>query len=259
MNKKKRTVQSVDRTIRLLELLAENEDGMSLQKLSIKTGLAPQTVQSLLRTLQAHHWVAQTERGSPYMLGPAVVRLAGQWQEGGKLATLAREAVAALARRTREYVLLAELHGTTLTALVEERVERSLMLGRIREYGPERLHNMATGQVLLAALETRTRERMVNSLPLRHGGPQAYTDHRDFLAYLEQVAEQGYSLCRNQADNHIAAMAVPVRDTIGRTRAALGISIPEVRFAAGRETSLLAELRGCAAEIEAKWGGACRS
>ena len=49
-----RTIQSLDRAVALLELLATRAEGLGLGRIAAQTGLPPQTVQGLLRTLQAH-------------------------------------------------------------------------------------------------------------------------------------------------------------------------------------------------------------
>jgi DNA-binding IclR family transcriptional regulator len=113
---------------------------------------------------------------------------------------------------------------------------------------------MATGQVLLAALPTALRQRTLASLPLPVRGPQTLVSAVDLEARLRQVAAAGWCVCRNQAGEHLAALAVPVRDVSGEVRAALGISLPEVRLSAEREVELLEELRQARQVLEADWG-----
>ncbi|MFA5203795.1 MAG: IclR family transcriptional regulator [Lentisphaeria bacterium] len=249
-----RTIQSVDRALDILQALAAHSGGLTLSALAATLGLHPQTAQSLVRTLQARHWVVQAGRGQPYGLGPAMLALTQQWLGGNGLASAARNRVEALSQTVGEYVLLAELRGQTLMPLVERRAERTLMLGAAEVYGSNRLHDMATGKVLLAYLEPERRNRLVASLALTPRGPQAVRSHAAFLRQLEAIQRDGYVICREEAGEQIAALAMPVRDASGAVRAALGLSLPLSRFAAGQEKRLLKELRAAAADIEQAWG-----
>ena len=60
-----RSVQSVDRAILILEVLANAPEGLSLRDLATRLFLAPQTAQSLLRTLELHEFIVQSGRGAP--------------------------------------------------------------------------------------------------------------------------------------------------------------------------------------------------
>ncbi|MCD4825277.1 MAG: helix-turn-helix domain-containing protein, partial [Phycisphaerae bacterium] len=62
---KTKLVQSVDRALSMLEVLASEPKGLTLSQLSKKLGLLPQTAQGLVRTLQAHEMVSQADSGMP--------------------------------------------------------------------------------------------------------------------------------------------------------------------------------------------------
>jgi IclR family acetate operon transcriptional repressor len=69
-------VQSLDRALDLLELLAASSDGLSLRDLAAHTALKPPTVHNLLRTLVARGYVAKRTGPVRYAVGPAVPELA---------------------------------------------------------------------------------------------------------------------------------------------------------------------------------------
>lgn len=251
-----RTIQSVDRALDILQVLAAHPEGLTLSALAATLGLQPQTAQSLVRTLQARRWVLQDGRGRPYSLGPAMLSFVQQWMGGNGLAVAAKERVESLSRTVGEYVLLAELRGRTVMPLAERRAERTLMLGAAGAYGAERLHDMATGKLLLAYLEPGRREHLVASLELTPHGPNSVRDRATLLRQLDEIRRQRVAVCREEAGEHIAALAVPVRDASGDVRAALGISLPLPRFTPAQEKRLVEELRLAAADIERRWGWA---
>ncbi len=252
-SKEPRTVQSVDRAVAILETLVQQADGLNLSTLAEQLGLAPQTAQSLVRTLQTHGLVAQNGRGQPYTIGPKLPALAQRWLGGSGPAALARNAVLAFSAKLGEYALLAELRGALLMPLCEVRAERTLMANP-QPYDPDRLHTMATAKVLLAALPRPEQEEICKRLRFTKRGPRTITDPAAFLDHLVQVSKQGYAVCREETGSQVVALAVPVRDASGKIRAALGTTLPLPRCTKSEEKRLLQQLKATATEIAKLWG-----
>jgi DNA-binding IclR family transcriptional regulator len=248
-----RRIQSLERALALLGFLADRPAGLSLTDLAAAAGLAPQTAQSLIRTLQAHGWVTQVGRGQPYRFGPALLQLAARRLGRDGLTAAARDAVEALCRESGEYVLLAEWTGATTAPLLEARSEQPLMLGTT-SFDAERLHVAATGQVLLAFLDEEARERVLAGLTLKRFGPKGLASRAALAKRLSGIRKQGVAVCRDEAGEQISALAVPVRDATGRVRAALGISLPTFRLSPATEKRLRSLLCRAAADISARWG-----
>jgi DNA-binding IclR family transcriptional regulator len=243
-----RLVQSVDRALTMLETLAGEPSGLSLTDLSVKTGLAAQTAQGLVRTLQHHGLVIQQGRGAPYTIGPGLSRLARTWHGVQDRAGLARPAVADLARRTGEYVILVELRGKSLFALVEAKSAQELAVA-YEHCSIDRLHVMATGKVLLAGLEEDRRNDVLGRLVFGKYGSRAIGSRKQLSKELARVEKQGWAACRSEGSEGIGALGVPVCDAAGETRAAIGCSMPLSRLTAGRQKKLLRELKRTAREI----------
>ncbi len=248
-----RRIQSLDRAFALLGQLADHPAGLGLGELAAGAGLSPQTAQGLIRTLQAHGWVSQGGRGQPYRLGPAPAQLAARRLGGDALAADAQDIVAALCRDSGEHVLLAELTGATPSPLLEAQGHQALTVART-SFEPNRLHVMATAQVLMAFLTEAAQERLVAGLSMRRCGPRSLTTRAALWTRLAEIRRQGFVVCRDEAGEHVSALAAPVRGADGQVRAALGISLPTVRLTASRQRTLLHQLRAAASEIAVRWG-----
>jgi DNA-binding IclR family transcriptional regulator len=248
-----RLVQSVDRAINILKTLVNEPAGLSLFELAARTELAPQTLQGLVRTLQHHDLVVQAGKGAPYVVGPGLGAMARAWSANQDRAGLARRAVLELAGRIGEYVLLAELRGAAFFAMVEARSSRELAVA-FQHCWVERMHNMATGKVLLAWADEGTAEELLDRLEFARRGPRAITSRRALRRELARVRREGFALCRDEGSAGVAALAVPVRDAAGKVAAALGVSLPVSRLSAARRKELLAELGRTASQIESLWG-----
>ncbi len=240
-----RTIQSLDRAVRLLDRLASTTEGSSLSGLARNMNLKPQTVQSLLRTLQCHGLVSQAGRGEPYVLGPRVHTWSRRWLTGVDWASAAGSIVADLGERLGEYVVLSQLRGDSLVHLVEKTPARSLVVTPSAE-SPEHLHTMATAKILLAWLGESEQARIVANLPMLERGPKSITDRGVFLKRLGDVRRQGYAECIDEASEGVVALAVPVDTARGEATLALGMALPKVRYREREE--LLAELRQAASK-----------
>lgn len=246
-----RTIQSIDRTVMIVNLLAEESSGYTLTQLAQRMKLPLQTLQSLLRTLQHHEWVVQERRGKPYRLGPGIGLINRRWLGNQDRAALGAEAVEELSLRLREYVILAEWAGGQLTSLAESHPSRQLVV-RGEVHSADRLHTMATGKMLLASLDPQRRKEIVSTMPMSRQGPRSITDRAVFMRHLVQVAQQGFAICKDEAARGVVALAVPVASVPG-TRAALGVALPQARYSDDRQKQLLFEMRLAAAQIERSW------
>jgi len=246
-----RTIQSVDRAIKILNVIADEPQGLGLGKIADAMDLPPQTVQSLLRTLEAHALVTQNGRGEPYMPGPGLHRLARKWEQGRDLGALARPAVLELSKKLGEYVLFAQLRGNALVALVEVSPERSLMVATEMD-ASGRLHTMATGKLLLAFLDDEHRKRVISSLQMTKRGPHSVTNIPRLKRQLKKILMHDYVVCLEEAGAGVAALAVPVRDEAGNVIAALGTALPLARYDQDDKEELLNTLKAAALQVQAR-------
>ncbi len=250
---KTRLVQSVDRAIRMVKILAAKPQGLSLSELAGQVELPVQTVQGLLKTLQAHQWVNHLGRGKPYLLGPGIHQLSRQSLDLQDKAVLAREPVFSLSRKIGEYVLLVELRGTYSIALVEARSDQPLNVNY--ESGSFiYLHSMSTGKILLAFLPADRQEQILEKLKLVDDGLNNEVTLKRLRKELQEVIQRGYAT-HIQEKLGVGSIAVPVFGVHGNVVAALGTSAPLTRFDEERREKLRRELLKTAGEIQKGWTG----
>ncbi|MBN1342495.1 MAG: IclR family transcriptional regulator [Phycisphaerae bacterium] len=247
-------VQSVERAMQIVDLLAKAPRGLSLWDLSEAMSLAPQTVQSILRTLQALEIVSQAGRRRPYHLGPYLPRLARTWSGMQDRGELAREIVTKLSGELGENVVLAELRGSHLYRLVEVRADRPLSV-RSEDQFSSYVHALATGKVLLAHLGQEDLDDLFGRLAFERLTDKTIVLPEALRRELERVREQGFAESIEEVALGIAAFAVPVEDADGGISAALGTAMPMARLSERRQAEVLGRLRQEAIRISRIWGG----
>lgn len=247
-----RTIQSVDRAVAILESLATAKEGLALSELAKSVRLAPQTLQSLLCTLQKHRWAVQSGHRGAYRLGPRLGEVHRVWRKGQDRIALARPIVTELSRQLGEYVILAEWAGGSLMPLIETNPDRELAV-RGELFLPDRIHTTATGKVLLSLLDEPLRRQIVKTLPLVRRGPRSVTKQKTFLDQLDSIRKAGVAVCVEEAAEAVVAIAVSVSTASGQGLAAMGVSLPLARYSTSRSGKLIAELRDGAKAITEAW------
>lgn len=247
-------IQSVERALGILELLASYPEGLKLGRVCQSLGLNLSTGRNLMRTLEARGMVVHAGKGRPYLLGPRLHQLSRKWIDYRRRGATARDAAARLSRDIGEYVLLAELRGTYTVALVEIQSDQPLKV----DFGEgvyTALHKMATGKVFLAFSPPDVRQELIEALKrLGDADLSEWVDVEHLEQELEQVRTQGYAV-NLQPQLGIGSMAAPIRDAHGLVIAAMGLSAPLVRFDPARRDEVLAKLRQACQEIEGIWNG----
>ena len=156
------TVQSVDRAIDLLELIAE--EPAKLVELSVDSGLPVSTVARLLATLQGRGAVARNEAGA-YLIGPSVQSLAQSAPPPvPSLEDLSSGELSALAEELDEAACLSVPEGNRSVTVLQFDTPKDV---RAVDWTGRRwsLTGGGSGQVLLATWSADRVDRAIEHLP----------------------------------------------------------------------------------------------
>ena len=149
----RRSVQSVDRALDLLEALAAADGEVAITALAGRTGLHVSTVHWLLATLLRRGYVRQNPDTSRYFAGAKLATLAEGRSRYGELRLRARPLLRALTESTREtanLVVLDEMQAVYIETVPSPQVVR--LFTSIGNRTP--LHATGAGKVLLANMAT---------------------------------------------------------------------------------------------------------
>lgn len=246
------TVQSVDRAVSILEILARTGD-VGVTELAKELGVHKSTAFRLVAALERRDLVEQNVGRGKYRLGPGILRLAGASSSRLDVVQECRVVCAALAKRTGETVNLAVLSAGA--ALYMHQAAGSSALHSHNWVGQRiPLHATSNGKVLLSALDLAELRRQLPSLP-------AYTARTiTTLAALERelddVREQGHAFAIDELEIGLSAVAAPVRDIHGEVLASMSISGPTFRLDPERLPELAEAVTAAANEVSRRLGWA---
>lgn len=237
-------VQSVDRTLDVLEALADAGGAARSKDLATAIRLPVPTVHRILSTLAARGIVLQLADRS-YSLGPRLVRLGAvaAHQTGAE----AQPLLAALAEALGETVNLAFFTRDSMTYVAQAASPRSMrMFTEVGRRVP--LHNTGVGKSVLARLP-EDEARALLSLPPVDGGPSP--DVAAVLAELARARHSGFAVDDEEQEVGVRCLAVAVDG--GPAPAGLSVSGPSSRLTPDAFTEVARSLTDTADRLAARW------
>lgn len=243
-------VQALERAAAVLTLIASASRPLGLADIAAAVELPKSTVHGLLTTLRSVGWVEQDRQGGAYRVARSLSGLA-QVVDVADLRSAATPWMDALAARTGLEVHLTRLEG--VGAVVVQHVYRPDNSPQQLRAGEEMpLHSTASGKVLLAHAPPGVLDRGLQ--------PERFTRHTlvdgtEILAELDRVRREGYALEVGEYYPDVAAVAVPVRDSLGDPVAALAVagSRSDIRSGPGRPELVTPLLQTAGSITRALW------
>ena len=241
----------------ILDVLAQNGQGMSLRALSARVGLAKGTCHRLLSSLMYFDFVRQDSGTRDYALGFKLVELGTCLLEQIDLRKEARPFLRSLSQRTKETVYLVILDRTEVVYLEKIEAEDTSMVLRASAKTGQRnaANSCAVGKALLAQLAEDELDALIQEMPLVQKTENTITDPLQLKEHLRMVRARGYAVDDEESERGIRCVAAPIRDKRGRTVAAMSVSGPAIRISRQRILdSLKDEVVKAALEISQKIG-----
>ena len=125
-------IQSLLRSMELLEVLKEKNRNFSIAELAEAMDLPPSTVHRILQTFCEKKYVIRDDRSHTYRLGPALIPLGKAAARGIRLQDAAHGILAQLAKQTKEDAYLVIPVGNKGLVIEKARSVRSSSHGRHR-------------------------------------------------------------------------------------------------------------------------------
>ena len=244
-------VQSVDRAMRILEILARDGEA-GVTEVAGELGVHKSTASRLLSALDSRELVTQDAARGKFRLGVGIVRLAGAASARLDVLQESRAVCRMLAHEVGETVNLAILSGRDALYLDQAAGPAALSP---HNWAGQRipLHATSDGKVLLAY---RSEAELAECLrpPLARFTEQTITDLAEFGELLAEVRRRGFATAVDELEAGLTAIAVPVRSAEGNVIASISASGPSFRIPADRIPALAGAARRAAAEVSRRLG-----
>jgi DNA-binding IclR family transcriptional regulator len=244
-------LQSVQRALSVLNLIAAHPQGLSARQISHALDLNISTCYHILNTLVTSGYLDRPPQQQIYLLGPQIPLLNNSFVQGvasqdapatsdyaGMSAELApsmlvghlRSVLFRLTEQAQEPSYLASWRygEVMLLAIVEAPQAPKLTELYVGYQGPA--HCQALGKVLLAYSDPAFVDRYLDLHPLTSVGPNTIVQRLKFQDELNDIVRQGYSLDREEMGSNVYCIASPIFAPHGEVVAALAISLNGLTF-----------------------------
>lgn len=246
------SVAAVLKVFAILNALGErNETGIS--ELSVRLAMPKATVYRFLQTMMTLGYVRQEADSERYGLGMKMYELGAKALQHPELVDIAKHHMQILADITGETVHMGTLIDSEI--IYVHKVDSKHMLGMYSRIGRRApIHCTAIGKVLMAWEHPARRDRVLDGAEFKRFRDKTITERSAFLAELEQVKRQGYGEDREEFDDHIRCIGVPIFDRLGQPVAGLSVSFPTFRFDAAKAPEVVKMLKDASRDISARLG-----
>lgn len=239
-------VQSVDRAVSILELLAGRGE-LGITELATRLGVHKSTAFRLAAALERRGLIEQTRERGGYRLGFGLLRLAGAMSGQMELNQQARPVCQRLADEVGETVNIAVLDESSAVN-IDQVLGRSSITTHNWVGQRTPLHATSSGKILLAHLPEDQAAALIAE-GLEPSTPRTITTPQALHEQLTRIRDLGYAYTVEELEPGLNAVAAPIRGPGGRVIAAVSASGPSFRLPEARIPAVAALVTAAAAEI----------
>ncbi|NLY74499.1 MAG: IclR family transcriptional regulator [Firmicutes bacterium] len=216
-------VQTIERTLDIIELLATAKEGLGVTEIGRKIGLHKSTVYRLLNALAKRGYIEKDPKNSTYKIGLKFIEISGLFLKKLELKTEALPYMRKLAEIIGQPVHLAILEGTEVIYIEKVELVNSIrMYSQIGKRVPA--YCSAIGKILLAGLNPEALREVLENIKFERLTPNTITTKKELLRELESVKEKGWAVDNEEHEPDIRCIAAPIIDYTGKIIAAVSVS-----------------------------------
>jgi len=233
--KARQGIQVIARAARILRILENEKDGLSLGQIAKRVQLPRSTVQRIVNALADEHLLIAATPNARVKLGPAILRMAAN--TNFDFAKFVRPHLEALAQRTGETVDLSTQRGDKMVFV--DQITASQRLSAVSAVGVSfPTYSSANGKAALSLLGNEEIKTL-----LRHGlfkeTPNTITSMSRLIDAIEEVRKTGIAMDDEEHTEGICAVGTAFHDPLGGIFA-VSVPVPSIRFERSKESIIKA-------------------
>jgi len=201
---------SLDKSLRLIDTLSNNPQGMSLSQLAEMLDYPKSTVHHILTTLRPYEYIYQDPETKKYLLGFKFLSIGRGILNNIDIRNTAHRYLLELHEQCKEAVHLAILRDGKVIYIDKIDTQGMVSLATYIGYRTDP-HAAAGGKVLLSELSRKEIMDIYRERPLKTYGKNTITNLPRLFTELEKVKKQGYAIDDEEYYEGIRCVAAPVR------------------------------------------------
>ena len=237
----------------VMEWMARQARACRVTDVANAFGMARSNAHRTLQTLVECGWAVQDADTSAYRPSLRLFELGAMVSEAADIGALLPPHLAALAQASGETIHLAVLDGAEIVYL--DKFDSPLPVAAYSRIGGRApACCVASGKAMLAAARLDAAALRALFGALQPHTPHSIVDFDALQAELERSRARGYAENREEWRLGVCGLGVPVFDARGTAVAAVGMSVPSIRFARTQARELSERIMACARDASATLG-----
>lgn len=246
-------VKSAYRVTQILEAVSSRRAGLKHSEIADILKIPKGSLSLLLADLVMQQYLIQNEDGRRYILGPQVLVIAKRYLAGLDIVRLGEPILKQLVTEVGECGEIAVKRGDEILMVCREDCSRPLRsVIQIGERAP--LHTTAAGKAILAHLPSEEVGAYLASKDLNGAARKTITNSKGLRKELEAIRSGAVAYSREELNEGITAMALPVFNLNGQVAGSIVVPMPTIRFNPRKEKKVETYLREAAARISHQLG-----
>ena len=247
-------VQSLCRALSILNVIAEDDHGMTMTDISQRTRLPMSTTHRLLTTLQHECYVRYDNHQSLWKMGVQAFVIGNAFVSSRDIIVMSRPFMVALMEKSGETTNLAVSDQTDCIYLAQVEC-RQLMRVQAKPGSRVPIHSSAVGKALLAASAQEKVKKFIQMREFERVTDKTVIDQKTLFSEVEKARVDGYAYDDEEHCLGLRCVASAIYDEFGEPIAAVSLSGPLARISDERFAVLGGMVKATAAEITAAMGG----
>ncbi len=207
-------VKSVEKSLRLVDVLAEAKQPLTLQELTQITGFAKSTIHRLLSTLRTHDIVEQSPLDGRYRPGLRLFELGCAVSNSWDVAAIAKPYMQNISVELNESVCLALLsRGEVLIMNFLESTSAFHVVSRPGAKLP--VHCTVQGKSMLAFLPNAQIRHIIKEHGMQIYTPNTIHTYEELEAELAKIRQCGYAIDNSEFHVGLHSIAAPIYNVSG--------------------------------------------
>lgn len=222
-------MNSIEKTLYLLEILKTQRDGIRISDLSEKLDMPIATVHRMLSALVKYKYVKQDADSKKYSLGFMFLDMSKYILDSMDLRKLSKPYLTDLAYSSKEACHLSVLDGYEIVFI--DRVESTYMISSSHKIGMRcQAYMSASGKAILAAMPQNIMLGLVDKMDFTQGNGKMIQSKEALLKELEIVREKNYAIDNEEVEIGGRCVGAAILDYNCFPVAGVSISGPSTRM-----------------------------
>jgi len=230
--------KSIRRTLKLLEIISQNEE-LCAKQIAKKLGMSLSNCYALIGLLIDEGYVEKSPAGKGYRLGPVIPPLYEAYSRS-RLSPEFDTLLTELAQRAGEYSYFATIEDNEVTVTDIKKPTTTPSVGVAKGFHGAS-HALALGKILLAYGGDKRVDEYIDAHGLEPFTPKTIIHPPTLKKHLYKVRLQELAMDNEEFSENLCCIAAPIKNDSGEIIGAIGISTTPRIFKTG-EAQLLTQL-----------------